>query len=155
MILATWSQFRAVFMPGAPIGIDGVEEWDPSMVDQPGFVNDLVFADPITFPWEIEVDPGPDAVPGVDEFDFFLSQRSDDPAKQYWEVQRNDAGFPGITNSGRIKLARTSLSTSLYPTVTAQSTAALITLFKDLDLYVYRRSDGLIQHRLLEDVLFQ
>lgn len=156
MILATWSQFRAVFMPGAPIGIDGVEEWDATKVDQVGFSNDLVFptlnGHPIvTFPYEIEVDASADPTPGLDRYDWYLSQRTDDTTKQYWEVQRNHDNFPTVTNSGKIRLARTSLSTALYPTI---GTAALLALFKDLDLYVFRRSDGLIQHRQLEDVLF-
>lgn len=154
MILTTWSQFRAAFMPGAPIGIDGVEEWDAAMVDQAGFVNSITFPQFVSFPYDIEVDPGPDAVPGTDEYHWYLSQRTDDVTKQYFEVQRNDAGFPGITNSGRIRLVRTALSTSLYPVVGTASTSAVIALFKNLDVYVYRVSDGLIQHRLLEDVLF-
>lgn len=152
MIFATWSQFRAGFMPGAPIGIDGVETWDSAMVDQAGFANSLTFPQFVSFPYDIEVDAGPDAVPGTDEYSWYLSQRTDVVANQYFEVQRNDTNSPVVTNSGRIRIVRTALAATLYPTVT---TIALIAMFKDLDLYVYRVSDGLIQHRLLEDVIFQ
>lgn len=152
MIIPTWSQFRAAFaVPLAPIANDGLPEWPAANVDQPGFVNSITFEDPISFPWFIEVDPGPDAVSGVDQFDWWLSQRSDVVSHQYWQLQRND-DLPVVTNSGRIKLVPTALAISLYPD--GFDIAAQLVLFKNLDLYALRKADGLIQHRLLEDVVF-
>lgn len=150
-IITTWSQFRTVFMPGASIGPDGVPEWDSGNVDQVGFVGSITFPTYVTFPYDIEVDAGPDAVPGTAEYHWYLSQRTDDTTKQYFTIVQNDTSAPTVTNSGRIRITRTALATTLYPTVT---TAALIAMFRDVDLYVYRVSDGLIQHKLLEDVIF-
>jgi hypothetical protein len=152
MILTTYQQFRLFVATTSDLYPDGLPEFPSADVDTAGFRDTLVFPALVSSPYLIEVYGATSDLPsGTDQYDWYLSQRTDDPARQYFLVQRNDDG-EGVTNSGRIQLVTTTLATTLYPTLT--DTATLIALFTDLDLYVRRRSDGLIQHRELMDVIF-
>ncbi len=76
---------------------------------------------------------GEDAVYGVDEWDWYLSQRTDDPAKQYFSLTQE------IGMSGTVTLDTTALFDDMYPD--GFSPQAVQEVFKNVDLYVQKRSD--------------
>lgn len=86
---------------------------------------------------------GYDAVNGVDEYDWYVSQRSDETSGQFWAVSAapGDAG----SRSGTIKLDATAVATTEYPAMTLVTPAALSSCFRNVHVYCRRRSDGAIQ----------
>ncbi len=90
-----------------------------------------------------------DAIPGADEYDWYLSQRTDDPTKQYLEISRygiestSGDGYSGTVQINKTALANTELgSWSLSSPMTPDQRRGL---YAFCDLYVRRRSDGAIQ----------
>ena len=86
-----------------------------------------------------------DSVAGTDEYDWYLSQRTDDPAKQYWlALDYNPGG--GNTASGTISLVHSALATSELGVVDGPLPAQQYhDLLYKVALYVRRISDGAIQ----------
>ena len=85
-----------------------------------------------------------DAVPGADEFDWYLSQRTDAAAFQLLTISVYNPGG-GNTASGTVTLFRTALSITEIGPVTAQTPQRAEDLFRHTYLYVRRRSDRSIQ----------
>jgi hypothetical protein len=86
-----------------------------------------------------------DASPGVDEYDWYLSQRTDDPSRQYLSLtQRPDEA--GQSYSGTVYLEHTALATSVYGVSSGDITVdAFIRMLANVHLYCRRKSDGAIQ----------
>lgn len=85
-----------------------------------------------------------DGAPGTDEYDWYLSQRTDVVAKQYLTfAQKAPAG--GNTYSGTVTIVHNALATSELGTLTTPSIEQTTELFKHCDLYCKRLSDGAIQ----------
>lgn len=83
-----------------------------------------------------------DAVLGTDEFDWYLSQRTDDPTKQYLSItQKPTSG--GNSFSGSVEILHTALATSHLGAVYEPRVVSEI--MKHVHLYARRRSDGAIQ----------
>lgn len=95
---------------------------------------------------EISVNGGiRDLVKGVDEYDWYLSQRTDVPARQYFTLtQKPDTASQSF--SGTVTLLHTALATSVYGVEPSVITVdAFVRLLKFVSLYCRRRSDGAIQ----------
>ena len=97
-----------------------------------------------------------DAVPGVDEYNWYLSQRTDDPAKQYIEItQYANPLFPGNTYSGTVKIDDTALAASELGISLPVTPTQISEVFKHCDLYCIRVADGAIQWANLLEEMFQ
>jgi hypothetical protein len=85
-----------------------------------------------------------DAVFGVADYHWYLSQRTDDPASQYLTcVQKADAG--GSSYSGSVEIHRTGLAVTELGIAIIPTMAQNRELFNYVDLYCKRVSDGSIQ----------
>lgn len=159
-ILTTYAQFRATFATSATIGTDGFLVWPGAEVEP---VTGLMMEPEITsFPHLIQVDDTQDPSPGVDRYDWYVSQRTDDPAKQYLTVARNDS-LPQ-TYSGQVVIGLTALAVSLLfdpddppvPSVAFDpplTPAQILALFTDVDVYVQDKATNAIQHLKLLEVM--
>ncbi len=85
------------------------------------------------------------ADPGPPQFDWYLSQRTDDPAKQYLAIHQAHDNVDGTTNSGTVQLGHTALATAELAISGIPSVDQVMQLFRFCDLYCRRRSDGAIQ----------
>jgi hypothetical protein len=90
-----------------------------------------------------------DAVLGVDDYDWYLSQRTDDPARQLLTVTEDLSTWPLSTLSGSIVITPNSVAVSdigyswAFPGLLPREYLAPI--FTRCHLYVMRRLDGAIQ----------
>lgn len=87
-----------------------------------------------------------DTTPGVDDYDWFLSQRTEDTTKQYISIFEEPAAG-GNTFSGTIRFAHTTLAETEFGIAVGSSLTPIQTVrfFNKMDLYVQRKSDKLIQ----------
>ncbi len=138
------------------IARDGYEEWPGLFAGQAGRTN-LVRAN--GFAGGFSGIPGsavgqnflvsvngqaPDAVAGVDEYDWYLSQRTDDPAKQWLSCAT--AHFLGAnTYSGTVLIATTALANAELGLGLTLTVEQQIEVFRFCHLYCRRRPDGAIQ----------
>ena len=99
---------------------------------------------------------GVDAVKDVDEYHWYLSQRTDDPAKQYVAATRYSFFTLTETRSGSIKIDTTALAVGeLGLTLPGCTPTQMVEVFKHCDLYCIRVADGAIQWINLLDEMFQ
>jgi hypothetical protein len=83
-----------------------------------------------------------DATAGADEYHWYLSQRTDDPTKQFWALKQF-TGSSSLTFSGAVVLTPTTLFTNLYDV--AVDNEELAPALKYVHLYCVRVLDGAIQ----------
>lgn len=150
MILQKYVDFRAAFaLVGAPIVADGLPEWPAGKLHTltPNFdsyeITAILEAPSPGFPIILSVNMfAADAVPGVDEYDFYLSQRTDNVAKQYLSV----APYLGSGHSGSVVIDVVSANVAkLLPGVTDyRDDATLKILLKNCHFYWQRRNDKAI-----------
>jgi hypothetical protein len=174
-----WHSFRTIFAaPGATTDYDGNKAWPLALMRANGF-NDGIFgmtrAASLVIPiheWRLQVpfrfgianysgNPSapftPDAVPGVDEYDWWVSQRTSVDADMFLSVSQAqpDVGAPpGATYSGAIRLDATPRFYAdmglLTENLSDPGEGSLAgrngrILFKNVHVYCRRRSDGAIQ----------
>jgi hypothetical protein len=112
----------------------------------------ISFADGIQA--EISVNAGAaDSVAGVDEYDWYLSQRTDTAASQFFTLtQKADIG--GDSFSGTVLFEYAPIATQVYGvtgnTITVEAFFRLLT---HVHLYCRRKSDGAIQWTALLDAM--
>lgn len=169
MIVSSYAAFRSTFADvGAITAFDGFLEWPgAALLRASGFTGTLqvqpyvggpwISFDGVAFPTAQAFPDFPivvtcnagasDATYGVDEYDWYVSQRTDVEASQYLTVGRND--LPGSTSrSGSIVIGvdATNRARLLPDHVGASYTDAELTLLlKHVHVYVRRRSDGAYQ----------
>jgi hypothetical protein len=143
MIIENYSTFRTLANPGGPLAADSLPEFDPANMRKLGF-NGGITGNPLTsFPIELTCNAyATDAVDGVDEYDWFVSQQTSVVANKPFAVYRLDTGG---TRSGSIGLDLSAWAATEYPTPFDLSSIQV--LFFAVDIYVIRRSDGAIQRR--------
>lgn len=129
--------------------VDGLETWPVAIVRSGGFSGGIT-GTPTPYAltqFELTCNAGAaDAVPWTDEYDWYFSQRTDDPAKQLLVATRKPFSG-GDTYSGTIQVVHTALAlTELGFTGVSDFTPQLVVhLFKNVHAYVRRKSDGAIQ----------
>jgi hypothetical protein len=134
-------------LKSAFIDVGGFERWPVDLVDHPPLPQiegaDLPYDGT---PMTIHVGAGVDATPGVDEADWYVSQRSDDPAKQYLAVTQT-AASPGQTRSKAIDLIHTPLAESEFGVALGvrPTPDQLINLFRYVHIYFRFRSSSRIK----------
>lgn len=141
MIILRYTDFRYRFQNGLGTAFDGLEPWDPVMVRANGFDDGITgLAKPITaFPSNITI-VGAD---GPSAYDWYLSQRTDEPSRQFIAVTQPDAAL-----SGAIRLSLTALCVSelgLASATAAVSEDELRIILNNCYLYCLRTSDRAIQ----------
>lgn len=147
MIITTYTQFRAIFATSSTLAADGFEVWPVAMLRANGFDGGITgMPKPVTaFP--VTLTCNGQAADGGAAFRWYLSQRTDDTAKQYLYCSQLSA-----TQSGSVVIGLTSLGVAelgLAGPTAAVTEEQLIRLLKHCDLYVQRVSDDAIQHLLL------
>jgi hypothetical protein len=148
-IFTTYAQFRAGFNPFTPVGADGFKSWSGGDVVTPVLEIPTTI---IELPFLIIVNNTiNDAVAGVDEWDWYLSQRTDNSARQYFTVDRADE-LPN-TRSGRIAVNVSALATGLGYGNIPMSTTEILALFTDVEVYARERATGFIHHASLLEAL--
>lgn len=154
-VLTTYTAFRTAFATAAVPVNDGLDQWPYVQLLVPGFTNTWTIPNtlPSGFatgtPWVITINAGAnDAVAGVDEYTWYLSQRTDDPLKQYFTIAHPNV-LPA-TRSGTVNIYFSAFGQSVYGFV---DTTVIPIIFRNVDLYVQRISDDAIQHRLLIEPL--
>lgn len=153
MIYPQYTHFRLGFaLGGAAIANDGMPEWPATYVRLAasgfGDTGSTFLGTPTPYSGTAMLiscnASATDAVPGVDEYDWYLSQRTDVPASQYLETFPRT--FLGNTYSGSIRIVHTSLAESAFGfTPTTVNPSHIPLLFRNCHLYVQRRSDNAIQ----------
>jgi hypothetical protein len=175
MILSTYAAFRTAFADtGAPVAHDGFLEWPgEALLRTGGFDGTLAIdissvwvafngiAFPInqtfpSFPITLTCNAGAsDTVYGTDEYDWYVSQRTDTAANQYLTVGRDDTPSSSISRSGSITLDYDPTNVArLLPDHSGASftSSELPLLLRHVHVYVRRRSDGAFQWtKLYED----
>lgn len=150
MIIENYSTFRSLANPGGSIGVDGLVEFDASKMRSGGFDGGIT-ANPIdAFPIEATCNAyANDASPGVDEYDWYVSQRTSVAANKPFVLTRLDS--LGQTRSGSIAIDISAWADAENSDPFDISTVRV--LFFAVDLYVIRRSDGAIQRLDLQKYL--
>ena len=145
MIIQRYQDFRNIFATTTTVANDGFYVWPVANVGQAGFTGLTRSTVPVTFPITLHATGSlnADSSFGVDEFDWYLSQRTDDPSDQYLSI--TVVTPTTVSYSGSIQISKTSLGTATYPGVTEDD---LIGLFRHVDIYVQKRSNNLIQHAI-------
>lgn len=146
MIIPTYSMFRNMFATSSTVAPDGYFVWPVANVNVSAFTGLTKPRYPgfPTFPVELFATGvvAADAVRNTDDYHWYISQRTDDPAKQYL-VATNPTPSPTQSFSGTLRISMTSLGSTLFPTANEERTLGL---FRHVDIYVKRISDGKIQH---------
>jgi hypothetical protein len=174
MIVSNYAAFRTTFADvGATTAHDGFLEWPgESLLRTGGFTgtlsirtggvwvpfNGVAFPTASTFPdlpFRLSANDGAsDSVYGTDEYDWYVSQRTDVAANQYLTISRNDAPASSISRSGSIMIDYdpTNVARLLPDHAGATFTDAELTLLLSrVHVYVRRRSDGAFQWTKLYD----
>lgn len=145
MICPTYSVFRAVFaLGGAATAADGMPEWPVASLRAGGFTG-LVTPTIAAYPFTITCNAdAADAVLGVHEYDWYLSQRTDVAASQYLTIEHD---VPAKSGRVRINTVGANVARLLPGLSGAQllTTDAQSAIFRNVHLYVHRRSDDAIQ----------
>lgn len=131
-----YPNFRAAFSVSGSPDIHGWEKWPTTYMYLSGFA--ISMTKPVSsLPTLITVNGlATDSTPYTDEYDWYVSQRTDNPANQYLDIQRSDV-WPD-TRSGTISLGLTALGTTYFGGLTIDE---LVGLFKHVYIYAQRRAD--------------
>jgi hypothetical protein len=151
MILYTYTTFRAVFAPAAARDMAGWETWPVTSVLGPAGEPGMTLLLPTDLsPVQLTLtvnDSADDYVPGVDQFDWYVSQRTDDTTRQPFQVLSWNQAYPGNPNtkSGTIvlHLQATEYIDTSGPVIDEENFAAV---YRDVTAYVRNRSDGNITY---------
>lgn len=134
---------------GVPRGNDDLPEWPLSNVRANSFDGGIVGM-PAPYTGLVITlvangtagSPTADAAAGTDEYHWYLSQRTDEPARQLWSATPYVDGTSS-TYSGAILIGPTALNASLYDlSIDSEDLAAVL---RHVHLYCLRISDGAIQ----------
>lgn len=141
-----------VVVDGVFIDNGGFERWPVGNVNQPGGPGPFAG---LSIPW-VPLDPAvgiaitvnanaADAVKGVDEYDWYLSQRTDIGANQYLQLFDNPVSATE-SRSGTVRFAHNALAVSEFGIAvgTPLTPVQIAKVFNKAHLYVQRRSDKLI-----------
>jgi hypothetical protein len=146
MIIPNYPTFRTVFAPApGEVGADGYLIFPGTSKLRTGGFTGMVTPTISAYPFAITCNAeASDAVLGVHEFDWYLSQRTDVVANQYLTIEHD---VPA--KSGRVRLNIVNANVAkLLPGLSGAgllTASSLSTIFRDVHLYVSRRSDRAYQ----------
>ena len=128
-------------------GQSGYEYWPLELVNQPNQIAGLSIGRPFSGLIDVTANGGAiDASAGVDEFDWYVRQRTDIPAKQVFQVTQLPAP-PGQTKSGSIALSLSAFAVSQYPSLGTQTPAyaEIAAALRTVTLFVREIATGQIR----------
>lgn len=149
-IIPSYSAFRRRFYTGASPptrDLDGYATWPLAEIGSGGFTGLEMPTNPATiaFPFNVQVNGGAmDTSAWTDEYDWFLSQRTDVEANQYLvATQWLGTGVPivHLSFSAVMAIDLTALGAATFPLLTPDE---LFRLFYNVHIYVQRKSDDAI-----------
>lgn len=154
-IINTYADFRAIFANGgvdeaATMALDGFQPWPVANLRANSIPEIVLSSGPFTA-LSFRVSINAEAADGGSSFDWYLSQRTDDPARQWFLAYQYSALRSGTLSIelSAIGIAELGLDSS-GDTVTADQAALAL---KYCDAYCLRRSDGAIQRALITDLI--
>lgn len=151
MIIDDYSVFRNHINPAGTPAPDGLPEFPVANMRAFGFDGGITSNPTSAFPLEITVNAyADDAVDGVDEYDWFVSQRTSVAANKPFTVYRLDT--PPTTRSGSIGIDMTAQTSAENPDPFDLSTIPV--LFFAVDIYAIRRTDKSIQRLDLASYIY-
>jgi len=155
MIFTRYQDFRPGFaLVGAALDLDGFPVWPYAKLNTGGFSGSLAFTSIMAsgIPFSATCNSfAADSVAGVDEYDWYVSQRTDTSANQYFTVGAHSANHSGSITldvvDANVKLLIPALSALNYADMRAalKNDAYLKLIFRDVAFYVQRRSDKAYQ----------
>jgi hypothetical protein len=145
-IVTSYSVFRHLFAaPGAPLALDGLPEWPYATHVRANSIPEIecvqIFSPPQILGLTIN-DGALDSVPGVHEFDWYVTQRTTDSTWFSFALGMYDL-VGDDTASGSIHFTITGWADKIYPEPFDADIVPL--LWRDIWAYCRRRSDGAIQ----------
>lgn len=145
MVIPRWSAFRLAFaLPGALADTDGgpyLPVWPRAKLRTSGYDGTIVLPQPFTFPAVITVNGGLTNAAEGTMHHWFLSQRTENEARQPLLLRQEDR-----TRSGTVTLRLTSQASKLVPIGQATTEDSIRKLFKNTYLYAQRQGDKAIQY---------
>lgn len=154
MIFVRYQDFRPGFAEaGAPLVADGFPEWPYAKLRSGGFSNSFAFSSGANqFPMDVTCNAfAADATLSDDDFDWYVSQRTDLTGNQYFTVDPFAANKSGSITIDVVDATVKALIPSLVGLNASDLRAALANqahlklLFRDVAFYVSRRSDKAYQ----------
>ncbi len=142
MVFLTFAGFRAAFSTGGT-DKDGYPTWPADKVLSGGFDAGLTGIPRPISTVLLTISCNGQASDGGAAFDWYLSQRTDDPVRQYLGITQNN-----ILKSGTVSIVATLVGRAAVGMAMSNSPVSedqLVRLFKDVTLYVRRVSDSAIQ----------
>lgn len=155
-VIARYTDFRAIFADGGfdpmgPVASDGMAPW-PADFLRLNAIPEIVLSEdtPTLATLSLRLTINAEAV-STGTFDWYVSQRTDDPARQWFTVYQYSAIRDGtiVLDISTVGMAELGLD-SVIDAVTDEQAAAAV---KYVDVYCRRRSDGAIQRRLMSTFL--
>lgn len=165
-ICGSYEQFRDIFATSSTLDTSGRKVWPVASVQTGlpigtgaifsngnatamlgvGIILGQAIATAAVFPYYISINGfAADAVAGTDEYDWYVSQHTDEVSRQYFRPYRTEEDpllTPPATSSGTIRLALSTLGTSTFGATL--SAAELARAFDHVAIYVQRKSDNAI-----------
>jgi hypothetical protein len=143
MIIARWTDFRAIFATSSTLGPDGVEVWPLASVRASGFDGGLTGIDRPFSAFPLTVSCNAQAADGGAAYNWYLSQRTDDSSLQWMSITQYSS-----TQSGTVTIALTAKCVTdmgLAGVTASLDPDQLAEILKHCTLYVQRVSDDAIQ----------
>jgi len=151
MICASYSDFRHRFADTTDRAADGLEVWPAEQVFASGFVSIVgIYASDSNqlFPHTLSVNAlTSDSVKGTDEYEWYLSQRTDDSEGQFLSLTKYDPNPTAQSFSGSAVFDLTALGTDEFEPDDDGNVSGVDNikrLYRNVHLYVKRKSDGAI-----------
>lgn len=133
MIATTYADFRNLFTDGSGFDVDGLAVWPVGQLIEPQGTNPTQsWTD--TFPITFAISGSNDAVSGVDDWHWYLSQPNTGSGDERLELQRFDTSAL-VSRSGRIKIALTAAGQAEMTAYT-QSSKTMRRFYANVYLYV-------------------
>lgn len=143
MIIENYSTFRYLANPAGAIVIDGLPEFDSTKMRDGGFNGGFVLSSTSVFPLTITCNVGfADLTPGVDEYDWYVSQQTSVVANKPLTIARSDR-LPTNSYSGTIEVDLAAWADAENPDPFDLSTIRV--LFFGIDIYAIERAGGGLQ----------
>jgi hypothetical protein len=142
MSILDYRAFRILANPGGTLDALGLPEWPVASMRASGFDDGITVSSTSAFPMVLSCNAlAADSVTSVDEFDWFVSQRTEVSGSEPFVVAKYTPDTD--TYSGSISLTLAAWASTEYPDPWDESMARV--LFFAVDVYVRRKSDGAIQ----------
>lgn len=155
-VIALFSNFRTIFSVTGTIGVDGYPAWPLASVRASGFTSFGLPKPIVHLPFTVTANPASagavigndDAIIGVDDYDWYVSQGTDVAAKQRLVVTQYSAAKSGtiqITGQKSVYDQIIPKASALQPPEVPLPEETALLMFKHVTIYVQKKSNNAIQ----------